>query len=518
MTPKIFFALILSFCCTIVVQAQTFSVEMQHAVFHLPQALPQQQGVEKEAAKEKNVSYIETYMLIPGSNLSIAQNKEGKWQKKAEIVATVSNDKGVIIHADKYILNGIAKPDSATAATFDLLDQKRVALPEGEFDCEWQIKDLNNSNSNAYISYKKHFGIKKNQQIAFSDIELLNEFEPTQIENEHVKNGFLLKPNILHYYNAKQNSLPFYVELYHSDQLIGNNEPFILQYFVAVSGQNQTFANIARTTRHTAKEVVMLIGELSIEQLYSGNYDLVIQARNRKNEIIASQRIGFQRNKKRDSFDPAALATLNIAETFVSGLDDQAVRLHLNTLLPATKHNEKIYLRNLLATPNTDLMRRYIYNYWIKQSPDNPKLSFEQFEQVAIAVENKYSSKIRHGYETDRGRVFLQYGKPSDAIEVKSEPGLAFPYEIWRYYSLDGKQQNVRFIFYNPQIADNDYILIHSDAFGEINDPYWQQKLYGQQASDIDETRVNQNFGSKVDNADPYFRNTQSQPADGIDD
>jgi hypothetical protein len=36
----------------------------------------------------------------------------------------------------------------------------------------------------------------------------------------------------------------------------------------------------------------------------------------------------------------------------------------------------------------------------------------------------------------------------------------------------------VRFIFYNPSLAADDFVLLHSDVIGERQNPQWQLQLY----------------------------------------
>ncbi|MEN9415836.1 MAG: hypothetical protein RLZ62_2140, partial [Bacteroidota bacterium] len=39
-------------------------------------------------------------------------------------------------------------------------------------------------------------------------------------------------------------------------------------------------------------------------------------------------------------------------------------------------------------------------------------------------------------------------------------------------------QTNVKFLFYNPSLAGDDFILLHSTARGEISNPKWERELY----------------------------------------
>ena len=79
------------------------------------------------------------------------------------------------------------------------------------------------------------------------------------------------------------------------------------------------------------------------------------------------------------------------------------------------------------------------------------------------------------GYLTDRGRVYLQYGAPNDVKSVPSDP-VTLPYEIWDYYYLNN-QSNVKFVFYDPVLTGNDYELLHSNLYGEVQNPNWRMHL-----------------------------------------
>ena len=110
-------------------------------------------------------------------------------------------------------------------------------------------------------------------------------------------------------------------------------------------------------------------------------------------------------------------------------------------------------------------------------------------------VNNQYSSAKRKGYDTDQGRVYLQYGPPNAIAPSYSEPN-TYPYEIWHYYKIDN-QSNRKFVFYNPDLVSKSFTLLHSDALGEPNDPQWQLRLYKRtvQNSDFDKEKVEQGYG-----------------------
>ena len=62
-------------------------------------------------------------------------------------------------------------------------------------------------------------------------------------------------------------------------------------------------------------------------------------------------------------------------------------------------------------------------------------------------------------------------------------------------------QSHVKFLFYNPTLADGAYELLHSNAIGERQNPRWEVLLYGSSQSEVDgndpvrSTNMLDNFG-----------------------
>ncbi|MEK6614660.1 MAG: GWxTD domain-containing protein, partial [Bacteroidota bacterium] len=127
------------------------------------------------------------------------------------------------------------------------------------------------------------------------------------------------------------------------------------------------------------------------------------------------------------------------------------------------------------------------------------------------AVNKKFGTFVFKGYETDRGRIYLQYGPPDKREEYPSEPN-AYPYEIWVYYrlsdnsNLNPTQTNKQFIFYNQDLVTNNYQLLHSNALSETHDSRWEMKLHKRtvQSNDFEKKDAPGHFGG---NASDEFSN-----------
>ena len=92
-----------------------------------------------------------------------------------------------------------------------------------------------------------------------------------------------------------------------------------------------------------------------------------------------------------------------------------------------------------------------------------------------MLVERLYANNFQEGFETDRGRVYLQYGAPANIVRKEYSP-TEYPYEIWRYNKI-GAFSNKRFVFYNPDLVNKAYRLLHSDMVGELKNPSWPREL-----------------------------------------
>jgi len=127
--------------------------------------------------------------------------------------------------------------------------------------------------------------------------------------------------------------------------------------------------------------------------------------------------------------------------------------------------------------------------------------------KVAKVVDFEYNSGFGYGFETDRGHVYLKYGKPDEVIFEENEPS-APPYEIWFYTTFPATHQaNVRFLFYNPTLAHNAFTLLHSTANGEVNNDLWEVQLYKDATLEIPGVNEKEMPNNVYRKAREYFEN-----------
>ena len=151
-------------------------------------------------------------------------------------------------------------------------------------------------------------------------------------------------------------------------------------------------------------------------------------------------------------------------------------------------------------------MQQFFYNFWKSRYPSNTEVAWLSYFDEVKKANAEFGTHSLRGFDTDRGRVFLQYGPPDVRNKYDTEPS-AIPYEIWEYYSLNdkslmlsdpyNKQSTRKFVFYNPDLVSNRYTLIHSDARGEINNYRWDLLIHNRntQSSNIDDSTAPSHYG-----------------------
>jgi TonB family protein len=76
----------------------------------------------------------------------------------------------------------------------------------------------------------------------------------------------------------------------------------------------------------------------------------------------------------------------------------------------------------------------FIQSFWLRRdAPGAPPNSFRNEHYARIAYANRhFATDQRPGWKTDRGRIYILYGKP-EAIESHPGDTVNFPFEVWHY-------------------------------------------------------------------------------------
>jgi GWxTD domain-containing protein len=444
-------------------------------------------------------AYVELQLYMDGATLHAIPTPDSLWRSTVDLLLYFEQD-GEIVQYDRLLLHSPAteKPGQ------DFVDIRRYGLPYGHYKLVLEALDMNL----AIDTLRREFTIviPDTQPVwSQSDPMLLIAARPSAEQHALVRNGYFMEPLPHRFYPRTSDLLYFYQEVYCRDSTwLGM--PYQFAYYLEDVGSGQARRiQQALTKKRKARLQDPLLIQMDIRDLPSGNYRLVTEVRDSAQTLLSSTRVGFQRSNP----DADRLAAPGpdkadwSADSFLVHLDAQALNYALKALAPRVWDKEVDLLNAIIRNPNPDAKRNFLLHFFSRENPSDPIGAYEIYIDVARVVDEKYRSGFGFGFESDRGFVLMKYGRPNDIIDIEDEPH-APPYQIWAYdeFPYTG-QRNVKFLFYNPSLAPGNYLLLHSTARNERQNPRWEIDLYSRLGGN--EIRgVNQQDATGVH--DQYFR------------
>lgn len=409
-------------------------------------------------------NYIEIYFQFVGPSVQYKGVDNGLKGELAIKLNVVEN--GNILNQDAYRLETPFMKDSIIE---DFYDVKRFALKPGRYTLNLELLDLNSENAALAATMPimiEEFG----DAITISDIEIAETISKDASESAFTKSGLKVIPRLSTFYPTELNTIPVYFELYNTNQL-EENVCALKQTIKTENGQELT--DFTSFTRHDTAQVIPIIKKVDITELPSGKYTLSYVLLSRSMTELATQSYEFERSNDNDQF--INTETIVLDPRFQESITDDSVSYYLASLIPISRPAEVKNIITSLKTKDIERQRKHIQAFWKYTSTVNPYDGWIKYKLQVQLVEKLYSNNFQSGFETDRGRVYLQYGAPTSIVQKENSP-TEYPYEIWQYNRINNFN-NKRFIFYNPDLVNNTYRLLHSDMIGELKNPGWPQTL-----------------------------------------
>jgi len=426
--------------------------------------------------------YIEFYLSINGNTLNYAETSPDKFQAQLEITYLIEQE-GKVVSFEKFQLNS---PEyTLEASKLDLLDLKRIPIEEGDYSLSLIIKDLitGNQQESTLQLPAIHFPA---DLLSISQIQLANSFVKSSEESDFVKNGIDITPNVSHVYGKDKNELSFYAEIYNANKSLAQDEGYLLEYKIVEEESEKVAANLRGIKRMKANEITPIIQSLGLTELPTGNFTLIVNAINQKNEIIATSSSNFFRSNPKQF----ANSDVDLTNSFVDSITNkEELAEYINSLRPISSSDELQFAQNQIEFADLKFMQKYFFNFWKVRDELNPAEKWFSYKEKVELVNEEFGYGGVKGYQTERGRVYLQYGPPSSVQNVPYDND-TYPYSIWQYYKLQGLTDR-KFIFYSPSMEMLGYEILHSNVRGEITNPGWEADLINKTNGGRRSTREN---------------------------
>jgi len=144
---------------------------------------------------------------------------------------------------------------------------------------------------------------------------------------------------------------------------------------------------------------------------------------------------------------------------------------------------------------NDEERDQFIENFWLRRNPnpDSPENEYREEHYARIAYANEHFAAGKPGWRTDRGHIYIAYGKP-DNIDSHPSGGSydrpmeegggntsTFPFEIWHYRYLQGIGDNIDIEFVDTCMCGDYHMTIdRSEKDALKHTPGAGQTLYEQ--------------------------------------
>ncbi|HRP08843.1 MAG TPA: GWxTD domain-containing protein [Gemmatimonadales bacterium] len=216
-------------------------------------------------------------------------------------------------------------------------------------------------------------------------------------------------------------------------------------------------------------------GHFSLEGLPEGRY-----------QVVATVSIAGRDVQRTGTFEVGSLQaamTRNIAmrnaqrgldETYFTSLSEDELDEAVGALDLIAKPSElEVYKASGDGALSVSAKRQFLIQFWAdrdldKSTPVNEtRMAFYDAIELANQEFMESGRNARPGWRTDRGRVFVKYGKPDDRTQFPAADR-APSFEIWRY-----TQGRMRYYIFADPTNFGQYRLVKTNDLQESSMPNW---------------------------------------------
>jgi GWxTD domain-containing protein len=354
-----------------------------------------------------------------------------------------------------------------------IIDVMRYLLAPGIYDVKVLAKNILQPDKmdSAQISNitVKNFSA---ENIELSDIEICQFISPANPANKQRfdKNNFHVLPNPMKIFTKENPDVYYYFESYnlrtHFEEPIFEIKRLVFDSNGLPIPEAPEFVKKKRLRGLDDVEV----GMVNISNLPTGKYFLNFKILDAAASELASRTNSFYvHNPDIMPVDRNMLPIeKQVATSEIALLSHEDIDIMLNATMYLLDDNEKKLAQNL---NNDEAKRLFLYQFWKEQDSTTETLVLESYrdflKRVQYANANFASIKMA-GWASDRGRVLIKYGQPS---EIQYYPNVS-DFKEFQAWSYDQIENGVVFIFCVLG-SFGTLQLIHSTKTGEMHNEFW---------------------------------------------
>ena len=426
-------------------------------------------------AYDSTANYVELYYSLNENELTVSKTDSGNYIEgilRITIADTLS--KKTAIDKKWSLIQPVESPDSIGRKS--LTGLLAFVIPKGYYKCSIQLKDQFNESNEKTIYDNINVKPLFEDTLAVSDIQLASRIIQNSDNKKSIfyKNTFEVTPFPTAVYGSSSPAVFYYYEIYDHEKA-KSDQPYKLNILVTNS-QGKIFYNRTQpVVRHISSRAE--VGVLPISKYPTDIYNLRIAI------LDSLHDYGMSSTKKFYVYNPS-VKVVDTSNAVPAGVMHSAFGImsaeECDNLFAKCKYiatnPEKEQYKKLTTLSGK---RQFLFEFWNRRQSYNgspTSMTYQEFLKRVSESNRKYGSSLRVGWKTDRGRVLIMYGEPSEIDRYPNQDNTK-PYEIWKYNDIEG---GVSFIFADLN-GFNDYELISSTKRGEIEDNNWQSRISANQ-------------------------------------
>ena len=443
---------------------------------------------------------------IDGASLFWKKNASGKFSARSSFALSV-NDSTRNYFAERLDFN---TPEVSDSAGFrqSFSAWKTIVLPAGKFKVEMLVFDAFSSDtSREQLVFSVNMADAR-QAPVLSDLLFL---EPSAFRKGipvFEQNASAIRNT--DFYTKNDSLISLYAEAHGFMSRFSPGATLVSRLRILRRGSRESMDEFGKISRIKSTAAMAWITELSIRNLPSGNYSLNWDILDSTGKTVAAISRNFQRSnpglEEFSSLKEAAGLPPDLV-TELKGIPTENCRHLVASLFPISGSSDQPTIDYLRKSGSEQELRNFMASFWSKKTPSASLNSFRRFRNLVAEADHKYATQTMKGYQTERGRVYIQYGKPdlmeneqSDRYRKAMTNLNTIPYEVWYYYSLDEpiKQTDVMFVFVQQNRGNFNYRLLHSSAIGEVRNTEWRKVVENNATYNFD--RMNPDDSGEIGN------------------
>lgn len=416
-------------------------------------------------------NFVEFYYVFEQSKL-LTINKNDKLYVEAYLKINVIDSASY----DTLIINRWVVQHELTSQSNNsqsLVGVISFIIPKGVYKCSLEGGDINSPSNRKVIDEFLRINPFRKEVLSISDIQIASKMIQGSDNTNSIffKNSFEIVPIPNLVFGENQPVLFFYTEIYNLKDNSYSIENFRLNEIIINSRGKIVSRKDKVLSRNTDTRVE--VGSFVVAKLPTDTYTLIVSI------IDTVNNKGVNSSKRFYVYNPNIIDTDTSFRTLKPVLSSTFGAMseeELDDIFAKSKYiasSAEIDKFNKLK--GEESKREFLFDFWNARDNTPSTTENEYFYDYLKRIElsnQRFNSMQKQGWKTDRGRVFIIYGEPSE-IERYPNQIESRPYEIWYYNEIEG---GIYFIFADLT-GFSEYTLVHSTKRGELRDDNWGRRI-----------------------------------------